>query len=406
MGGGVRDLLLGRKPKDFDVVTNARPEQVRQVFKKGCILIGRRFRLAHVRFGHEVIEVATFRGPQDGQESGERITINGRIVRDNIYGSSIADDVWRRDFSINALYYNISDFSVVDFVGGMADIEGRTLRLIGNPETRYQEDAVRALRAARFAAKLGFRIHPDTEAPIREFAGLLHEMPPARLFDEVLKLFHGGHALASFRMLRHYELFDRLFPATNALLARTESGFIRRLVERALANTDARIAEGKPVTPSFLFAALLWEPMQHLARRNQERGMKMTEAFDAAKRKVIEQQIKHVSLPRRHIAMTQEIWTFQQRFARHMNKRPRRLIVHPRFRAGYDFLILRAEAGDEEIRELAKWWTDYQETDKPTQQSAREPTREAPKKKRPSGRRGGRKKKSGSKPRQDAIPDL
>nr|VFJ54236.1 MAG: poly(A) polymerase [Candidatus Kentron sp. FW] len=354
----MRDLLLDRRPKDFDIVTNARPEQVRQLFRKGCILIGRRFRLAHVRFGREIIEVATFRAPQDDSDTGDRVTVNGRIVRDNIYGSSIAGDVWRRDFSVNALYYNIRDFSVIDFTGGMADLQARTLRLIGNPETRYREDAVRVLRAVRFAAKLGFRIHPDTEAPIRELGNLLGEMPPARLFDEALKLFHGGHALSSFRLLCRYDLFRQLFPATNAILARNKSGFTHRLLERTLTNTDARIAEGKPVTPSFLFAAFLWEPMGQMAKRNRERGMKTAPALEAARREIIAQQIKHVMLPRRHVVMIKDIWTFQQRLIRQKN--PKQLIAHPRFRAAYDFLVLRAEAGDEQVREIAQWWTDFQ----------------------------------------------
>nr|VFK59298.1 MAG: poly(A) polymerase [Candidatus Kentron sp. TUN]VFK67884.1 MAG: poly(A) polymerase [Candidatus Kentron sp. TUN] len=369
VGGGVRDLLLGRKPKDFDIVTNARPEQVRHLFKRNCLLIGRRFRLAHVRFGREVIEVATFRG-QNGADtdSGDRITVNGRIVRDNIYGSTVADDVLRRDFSVNALYYNIKDFSVIDFVGGMADLESRTLRLIGDPKTRYQEDPVRTLRAARFAAKLEFQIHPDTQAPIRKFGNLLEEVPPARLFDEVLKLFHGGYALASFRLLRQYDLFGQLFPATNALLARGGSGFSRRLLEQALANTDVRISEGKPVTPSFLFAAFLWGPAQHLAQRNQERGMNPVPALEAAGQEIIAEQMQRVMLPRRHIAMMKEIWVFQQRLVRYMNKRPKRIIQHPRFRAAYDFLVLRAEAGEEQVRDTVKWWTDFQASGNVTQE--------------------------------------
>nr|VFK13579.1 MAG: poly(A) polymerase [Candidatus Kentron sp. LPFa]VFK29528.1 MAG: poly(A) polymerase [Candidatus Kentron sp. LPFa] len=387
VGGGVRDLLLDRRPKDFDVATNARPEQIRQLFKRNCILIGRRFRLAHVRFGREIIEVATFRGPQDDADNGDRVTIDGRIVRDNIYGSTIADDVWRRDFSVNALYYNIRDFSVIDFVGGMADIEARTLRLIGDPETRYREDAVRALRAVRFAAKLGFQIHPETEAPIREFGNLLEEMSPARLFDETLKLFHGGAALPSFRLLRQYDLFKRLFPATEARLARADSGFTHRLLERALANTDARIAEDKPVTPSFLFAALLWEPMQHLAMRNRERGMSPISALEAARKEVISQQIKHVMLPRRQVAMIKEIWIFQQRLMRHVNKRPKRLIIHPRFRAAYDFLVLRGEAGEEQVRDAARWWTEFQVSNKVTKPPSI-------KKRSQSARRRGREKKS------------
>nr|VFJ63579.1 MAG: poly(A) polymerase [Candidatus Kentron sp. FM]VFJ64312.1 MAG: poly(A) polymerase [Candidatus Kentron sp. FM]VFK16995.1 MAG: poly(A) polymerase [Candidatus Kentron sp. FM] len=365
VGGSVRDLLLGRKPKDFDIVTNAHPEQVRQLFKRKCILIGRRFRLAHVRFGREVIEVATFRSRWDEIENGDRITVNGRIVRDNVYSTSISEDVWRRDFSINSLYYNIADFSVIDFAGGMADLEARTIRLIGDARMRYREDAVRTLRAIRFAAKLDFRLHPGTEEPIREFGKLLEEVPPARLFDEALKLFHGGHGLSSFRLLRHYGLFGQLFPATDTLLTRAESGFFLRLVERALTNTDARIAQAKPVTPAFLLAVLLWEPMQHLARRNRKRGMLPIQAFDAAGREVIDAQIKHVMLPRRVSVMTKEIWSFQPRLMRTSRKRSKQLLHHPRFRAAYDFLVLRAEAGEKEIEDIAQWWTDFQENNHP-----------------------------------------
>nr|VFJ93264.1 MAG: poly(A) polymerase [Candidatus Kentron sp. H]VFJ94161.1 MAG: poly(A) polymerase [Candidatus Kentron sp. H]VFK00771.1 MAG: poly(A) polymerase [Candidatus Kentron sp. H] len=365
VGGSVRDLLLGQKPKDFDIVTNAHPEQVRQLFNRKCVLIGRRFRLAHVRFGSEIIEVATFRGHWDDCGGGDRIAVNGRIVRDNVYGASISEDVWRRDFSVNSLYYNIADFSVIDFVDGMADLAARTLRLIGDPEMRYREDAVRTLRAARFAAKLGFSIHPDTEAPIREFGKLLKEVPPARLFEEVLKLFHAGYALPSFRLLRHHGLFGQLFPATESLLAGAESASSLELLERALANTDARIAQGQPVTPAFLFAALLWGPMQYRARRNRERGMLSTPALESAGRQVINEQLRHVMLPRRFTAMTREIWTFQARLTRNTKRRPKQMIRHPRFRAAYDFLMLRAEAGEKEVKDVAKWWTDFQENSKP-----------------------------------------
>lgn len=360
MGGGVRDLLLGRKPKDFDIVTNAQPDQVRQIFKRRCILIGRRFRLAHVRFGGEIIEVATFRAREDPLEDGGRVTVDGRIVRDNVYGASIEEDVWRRDFSVNGLYYNIADFSVIDFAGGMADIEARTLRLIGDVEMRYREDAVRTLRATRFAAKLGFRIHPDTEAPIREFGRLLGDVPPARLFDEVLKIFHGGHALPSFHLLRHHGLFGHLFPAAEAIFSGKDSAFNIRLLERALSNTDARIAEGKPVTPAFLFAALLWGPLRDRARHGRERGGFSVPALEAAAREIIEEQTKRVMLPRRFTAMTKEIWSLQPRLERTSKRRPKQIFQHPRFRAAYDFLVLRAEAGDREVEDAAKWWTAYQ----------------------------------------------
>lgn len=373
VGGSVRDLLLGRRPKDFDIVTNARPEQIRQIFKRRCILIGRRFRLAHVRFGSEIIEVATFRGRGDPFGDDDRVTVDGRIVRDNVYGTSIAEDVWRRDFSVNSLYYSIADFSVIDFAGGMADLEARTLRLIGDAERRYREDAVRTLRATRFAAKLDFRLHPDTEAPIREFGKLLEKVPPARLFDEVLKLFHGGHALSSFRLLRHYDLFGRLFPATEPLLACAESGFPLRLLERALANTDARVARGQPVTPAFLFAALLWEPVQHLAKRNRARGMSPVPALEAASREVFNAQMKHVMLPRRFAAMTKEIWVLQPRLVRNVKRRPRQTMRHPRFRAAYDFLVLRAEAGEKEVGDIAKWWTDFQGNGEPVEKRPKRP---------------------------------
>jgi len=356
------------------VVTDARPEQIKQIFKKHCLLIGRRFRLAHIRFRGEIVEVATFRVREDGPEDGDRhIAANGRIVRDNIYGRSISEDVWRRDFSVNALYYNIADLSVIDFTDGISDLATGTLRLIGDPETRYREDAVRTLRAVRFAAKLGFRIHPDTEAPIYEFGKLLQEVPPARLFDETLKLLHGGYAVASFHLLRHYGLFGQLFPATDAVLKKKNL----RLVEQALANTDNRIAEGKPVTPAFLFAALLWPPLQRLAKRNRERGMKPTPALDAARYAVIEEQVNHVMIPRRFTAMTKEIWGFQSRLVRNFEKRPKQIARHPRFRAAYDFLVLRAETGDEEVRKAAKWWTDFQEN--------HEIIPDKPKKKRPPG---------------------
>ena len=357
VGGGVRDMLLGREPKDFDIATNARPEEVKKLFRN-CMLIGRRFRLAHVRFENEIIEVATFRAQGDGDSDDEARTENGRILRDNVYGT-LEEDAWRRDFTVNALYYNIQDFSVVDYVGGMADLQSGMLRLIGDPRQRYHEDAVRMLRAVRFAAKLGFRIHPDSEAPIFELAHLLEDIPSARLFDEILKLFLGGCAVQSFELLRHYGLFAYLFPQTEACLAQEREGFPLTLLIRALQNTDARIAEGKPVTPAFLYAALLWEPLRQAMASQEAEAMGEIQALQQAAYAVEGQQLARTALPKRFGVPMREIWTLQIRLRRTTGLRPLRLLEHPRFRAAYDFMLLRRDAG-EDIGELCQWWTEFQ----------------------------------------------
>jgi poly(A) polymerase len=359
VGGGVRDMLLGREPKDFDIATNARPEEVKKLFRN-CLLIGRRFRLAHVRFEDEIIEVATFRAQGDGASDDEARTENGRILRDNVYGT-LEEDAWRRDFTVNALYYNIQDFSVVDYIGGMADLRGGMLRLIGQPQQRYREDPVRMLRAVRFAAKLGFRIHPESEAPIFDLAHLLEDIPPARLFDEILKLFMGGCAVQSFELLRHYGLFGYLFPQTEACLAQEREGFPLTLLIRALQNTDARIGEGKPVTPAFLYAALLWEPLRQ-AMAKQEAALGEIQALQEAAHAVEVQQLVHTALPKRFAVPMREIWTLQIRLRRTAGLRPLRLLEHPRFRAAYDFMLLRRDAG-EEIGDLCQWWTEFQGLD-------------------------------------------
>ncbi|ADE14242.1 poly(A) polymerase [Nitrosococcus halophilus Nc 4] len=353
VGGCVRDLLLGHEPKDFDVTTDARPEQIRDLFRS-CRLVGRRFRLAHVRFGRDIIEVATFRGPP-----GKGLSENGRIVSDNVYGT-LEQDAWRRDFSVNALYYNIRDFSVVDYTGGMEDLKAGRLRLIGDPVTRYREDPVRMLRAVRFAAKLGFTFHPESEKPIWDLAPSLQEIPSARLFEEVLKLFLGGCAVQTFELLRHFHLFQWLFPQTEACLAEEEKGFPRTFLVQALSNTDTRIEEGKPVTPAFLFAALLWEPTRKLTERYQQEGIPGAQAMRKAAEVVLANQAVHVALPRRFSLPMREIWYLQPRFAYRRGKRPLRLLQHPRFRAAYDFLLLRAQSG-EELEELCQWWTKIQE---------------------------------------------
>lgn len=360
VGGGVRDLLLGREPKDFDVATDATPEQVKEVFRN-CRLIGRRFRLAHVHFGREIIEVATFRSMQDASEPGDRETENGMLVRDNIYGT-IEEDALRRDFTINALYYNIEDFSVVDYAGGMADLQSGVLRLLGDPVTRYREDPVRMLRAVRFAAKLGFMINPACEKPLFEMGGLLQSVPAARLFEEVLKLFMAGVALHSFEKLRHYGLFAELFPETERCLSHEDHEFPITFVTRGMQNTDARIREGKPVTPAFLFAVLLWEPVRQLSERLRAAGEPPLPAMQQAGTDVLMDQLQRVSIPKRFSIPMREIWNLQHRFEQRAGKRPYRLITHPRFRAAYDFLLLRAEAGEVD-RELADWWTAFQERD-------------------------------------------
>jgi len=353
VGGCVRDLLLGREPKDFDVVTNADPEQIRKVFRN-CRLIGRRFRLAHVHFGREVIEVATFRGAGEEQNDKQVLNKEGRLLRDNVYGT-IEEDVWRRDFTVNALYYNIKDFSVVDYVGGMTDHKAATLRLIGDPDTRFREDPVRMLRAVRFAVKLGFKLHPDCEKSMHKVAELLSSIPSARLYDEALKLFLSGYALQTFEMLRHYGLFQVLFPATENCLSVEEDGFPRLLLIKALENSDNRIAEGKTVTAYFLFAAFLWEPVQMRAKEKMAQGLVEFMAYQDAANEVISMQVKSTALPR-HITMAmREVWSLQPKFNARVGSKPSRLITHPRFRAGYDFLLLRAETGGADP-ELAKWW--------------------------------------------------
>jgi len=389
VGGGVRDLLLGREPKDFDIATSAQPEQVRELFRN-CRLIGRRFRLAHIRFGREIIEVATLRaGHGDGSES-EGHEVDGRIIRDNVWGT-IDEDVWRRDFTVNALYYNIADFSVIDYADGLEDLKKGIIRTIGDPEVRYREDPVRMLRVVRFATKLGFLIHERSASPIHELAGLLADIPPARLYEEVLKLFFCGNAVQAFEQLRHFGLFGYLFEQTEACLAEEEQGFPLTMVVRALANTDARLAEDKPVTPAFLFAALLWDPMRRMTEKFQSDGVALYEAVRLAGDTVISRQVARVSLLRRFSLMTREIWAMQFRLEQRRPKQVQRLLASPRFRAAYDFLLLRAEAG-EPVAEVAQWWTDLQDSGEAEQSSMVGGLRPAGKGRR---RRRGKKKGNG-----------
>lgn len=356
VGGGVRDLLLGRIPKDFDVATDAQPEQIHQLFRN-CRLIGRRFRLAHIHFGSEIIEVATFRTASNGESAALKHADSGRIISDNVYGN-IEEDAWRRDFTINALYYDIADFSVLDYVGGMADLQAGVLRLIGDPVQRYQEDPVRMLRAVRFQTKLGLTLDAATAAPLYELGHLLRQIPPARLGDEVLKLFLGGQAQQTLELLRHYRLFGWLFPATERCLQQHQAD-APSMVSAALRALDQRVADGKSVSPGFLGAALLWEPFREQERRLCAHGLEPHIAAQTAIERVIRNQTAHASLPGRGNTL-REIWEMQPRLAQISGKRPLHLLTHPRFAAAYDFLILRQ---DGEARQLAQWWTEFASAD-------------------------------------------
>ena len=385
VGGCVRDLLLGREPKDFDVVTDAHPEEVRKVFRN-CRLIGRRFRLAHIHFGREIIEVATFRGPSDDENAKSKTHENGRLLRDNVY-SSIEEDVWRRDFTVNALYYNIQDFSVMDYVGGMKDHTAGVLQLIGDSETRYREDPVRMLRAVRFAVKLGFSLHPDCEDPIHTMSDLLRDIPSARLYDETLKLFLSGYAVQTFEMLRHYGLFAVLFPETDRSLATEDHGFPKLFLAKALENTDKRLAEGKTVVPYFLLAAFLWEPVRSKVAKKMEQGVNEAIAYQEAASEVISKQVQSTSFPKRVGLSMREVWSMQSAFNRRSGARPYRLLAHPRFRAAYDFLLLRAETGGAD-QESADWWTKFQFADEAEQKQMTRPPRKSQKNRRMRRRPG------------------
>jgi len=375
VGGAVRDLLLGRHPKDFDVATDATPEEVSKLFRN-CRLIGRRFRLAHVHFGRQIIEVATFRAPH-GETHEEHHDESGRILRDNVYGE-IHDDVWRRDFTANALYYNIADFSIIDYVGGAEDIANRRLRLIGDQETRYREDPVRMLRAIRFASKLGFSIDDACRQAILELGPLLADIPAARLFEEVLKLFHSGHAKESFDALQEYDLLKYLFPdAVRELQDKTTMDF----VNLAMQSTDDRVRLDKPVTPAFLFAALLWAPVNKQTQANVDAGMPYAVALQKAAMKLISNQVRYVAIPKRFTSMMRDIWSLQARFRHHSGRRAFAVLNHPKFRAGYDFHCLRANAGEIAVDDC-RWWTELQEKNPEQQKKILAAQKPGPRKRR------------------------
>ncbi|MCX4026351.1 polynucleotide adenylyltransferase PcnB [Endozoicomonas sp. SM1973] len=363
VGGCIRDILVGGHPKDFDVATNATPEDVRSLFRNSR-LIGRRFKLVHVQFGREVIEVATFRAhhSQDSHGDGKHShhSDDGQILRDNVYGT-VQDDASRRDFTINALYYRLSDFAVKDYAGGLDDIDSRLVRLIGDPEQRYREDPVRMLRAIRFAAKLDFTIEKYTAKPLYSLGYLLENIPPARLFDEVLKLFLSGHAAASFQLLQDYGLLEQLLPATAAAIAEPD-GFHARFIHAALVNSDKRVRQGKSLTPAFLYAVFLWYSTLAYTRQIEEQDIPTLPALNQGAMTAIENQNQRTTIPKRFAIPMREIWELQYRLTRRFGKKADQALNHPRFRAAYDFLLLREQAG-EDLGGLGQWWTDYQEAD-------------------------------------------
>ena len=363
VGGCVRDLLLGLEPKDFDVSTNASPEQVRRVFRNARV-IGRRFKIVHVRFGREVIEVATYRGAPASShqdESTHRVGEEGRLLADNIYGTRDEDAI-RRDLSVNALYYDPGSDEVLDYHDGLADIKQGLLRIIGDPSERYREDPVRMLRVVRFASKLGFEIDPSASQALDQHVDLLTNIPPARLFDEVLKLFHSGSAVTTFEKLRQHGLFEYLFPATDQLLNSEEEGYPRTFLPLALNNTDKRIQQGKPVIPAFLYSVLLWEPFRQYKMAAMEQGISEYDSIHQAADEAIVEQLSTVAIPRRFTAQMREIWVMQYFFDQRKSRHIARLLENRKFRAGYDFLLLRESVG-QATRETAEWWTRIQDVD-------------------------------------------
>lgn len=401
MGGCIRDLLLGLKPKDFDVTTNATPEQIKSLFRN-CRLIGRRFRLAHIVFGREIIEVATFRGhhseTQETVAPKNRIADqneHGQLVRDNVYGT-IEEDAERRDFTTNALYYNIADFAIYDFANGVNDIHAGVLRMIGDPAVRYREDPVRMLRAVRFATKLNMQMDRSVSGPLKELAPLLSNIPPARLFDEFLKMFMAGKAEANFLMMQEFGLFQQLFPMLKSYLSDEQSAPYQ-MVLKAFKDTDKRIADDQRVTPAYLIAVLLWWPLQ--ARRDQlenEGGLPPMDALNVGSADVIHRQTQRVALPKRFSLPARDIWQLQRRLQVTKGVRAKKALEHKRFRAAYDFLLLRsyAEHDDKQLANLAEHWRKAQ--DNPAKLDTGKPGAGTHRRK-PRRRRGPRRKPQSDK---------
>lgn len=361
VGGGVRDLLLRKSPKDFDVATNATPSQVRKLFKNARV-IGRRFKLVHILYQREIIEVATFRG-QEESDTQQQTNERGMLIRDNVFGS-LEEDAWRRDITINSLYYNINDSTIIDYTKGFNDVQEKRITIIGNPDKRYEEDPVRMLRVIRFACKLDFQIAKDSAEPINRLNHLITHVSSSRLFDEMTKLYQCGQSEKVQEKLLEFGIFQQLFPLVYDVLDHKYPA--KPFIGIALENTDSRIKNNKPVTPAFLFAVMLWFPLLNRAERLREDGIPPLPALEQAMSQVIAEQNRLVAIPKRFTQVMREIWIMQYRLTKRAGRRAFNLLQHPRFRAAYDFLALRALAGDESM-ELADWWTKFQEVDAATQ---------------------------------------
>lgn len=380
VGGCVRDLLLGRSPKDFDVATDAEPRTVVKLFKRSRI-IGRRFQIVHVRNGRETVEVTTFRAHHDTRDTEDHESDQsdtGMLLRDNVYGD-LADDAMRRDFTVNALYFCPQTDDIIDYANAMPDIKDGILRVIGDASTRYQEDPVRMLRAARFAGKLGFDMEEDTANAINRNGHLLRQVAPARMFDEVLKLFMSGAAADTLKVLQHFDLFQYLFPATAEALE-DEQQYAQEILQATMENTDARIQAGKPVTPAFMYAAILWPAVIELREACLDQGMHIVEALREAAHAATMDQLQTTSIPKRFSIPMREIWDLQSRLHLKEGKRAAKLRSHPRFRAAYDFILLREQSG-EDLEQLGEWWTQYQE-DNPVEEQAKPQTRKPQRRRR------------------------
>ncbi len=391
VGGAVRDLLLGLEPKDFDIATDATPEQVRSVFRRSRI-IGRRFRLVHVMFGEDTVEVSTFRARQGGDQEDQRADEHGRILRDNVFGTQ-EEDATRRDFTINALFYDPTTEQILDFCDGLDDLKARRLRMIGDSDQRYREDPVRMLRAVRLAAKLGLKIEADTRAPIKSLAPLLANVPSSRLFEEMMKLLFSGHATACLLQLRQEGLHHGLLPMLDVIL---EQPMGERFVMMALKSTDERVRADKPISPGFLFAALLWHEVLAAWKQSQEEGLNPLPALFKAMDRVIHVQAEKLSIPKRFGSDMKDIWALQPRFLGRSGRRPYSVLAHPRFRAAYDFLVLRCDSGEVDA-EIAEWWENFQKADEEIRKQMLLPDRTPRRRRR-------RRKPAGGKAEPGAVP--
>lgn len=362
VGGCLRDILLGKNPKDFDVATNAKPEQIQQIFQRQCHLIGRRFRLAHIMFGRDVIEVATFRAGHADNLNHFQAKQNevGMLLRDNVYGN-FEQDAERRDFTVNALYYDPQRNVLQDNFNGIEDLKAGKLRLIGDPVVRYQEDPVRMLRAIRFMAKLDMFLDKATQQPIQKLAPLLKHIPPARLFDESLKLLQTGQGLKTYQLLRQYGLFEQLFPTLMPFFTEKGDSFAEKMIVSVLNSTDERISDNLRINPAFLFAAFFWYPLREKVEiLKNEGGLNNQDAYALATNEILDNLCRTLAIPRRHTAVIRDIWFLQLQLLKRTGQFPTRIMEHNKFRAAFDLLVMRAEIEGGDCIELAAWWHEYQ----------------------------------------------